>query len=243
MSTVRTEALLQTLFATRSRPRGDEAKTHVADLTTCLRAVAYRRRGIKPTPFEPRELAKFAIGHGYEGEVAQTLADAGHTVEEGLETHGFGLDVGHPDLLIDGELLIECKTTDGGANEPQKINGKPNPRAGEPKDVSPHHAIQAATYALMLDVPRAIVLVKHAGIGDRGHEEAAFELQPEQYRAQIEMLAREVVALTGPDMPLPPAEPKPQNIVPYDECGYCRYRLCERNPKHDASAEAMEIPA
>jgi hypothetical protein len=136
---------------------------------------------------------------------------------------------------VDRQLLVEAKTTDGGANEPQKINGRPNPNAGQPKGVSSHHAIQAATYALMLDLPRAVVIVKHAGIADRGHEEVAHDVEPEAYRDQIEMLAREVVMLTGPEMPLPPAEPKPQDIVPYDECGYCRYRVCERNPHHAES--------
>jgi hypothetical protein len=219
-------SLIETLAATRGIPRGDEALTHVADLTTCLRAVAYRRRGATPEPFTARELAKFALGHGYEAEVAHTLTAAGHEVQTGIEVQAFGLDIGHPDILVDRELLIECKTTDGGANYPKSDRE----RAGQPKEVSPHHAIQAATYALALGVPKAVVLVKHAGIGDRGHEEIAHEIDPEAYREQIEMLAREVVALTGPDMPLPPAEPKPADVVPYDECAYCRYRLCERNP-------------
>lgn len=230
-------ALLQTLFEQRAKPRGDELLTHVADLTTCLRAVAYRRRGFTPLPFEPRDLAKFAIGHGYESEVAQTLTEAGHVVAENLETSGFGLDVGHPDLLVDGQLLIECKTTDGGANYPKSDRE----RAGQSKEVSAHHAIQAAAYALMLEAPRAVVLVKHAGIGDRGHEEVAHEIEPHAHLEQIQMLAREVVALTGPEMPLPPAEPKPRHIVPYDECQYCRWAQCSRNPKHDPSAEEMEL--
>jgi hypothetical protein len=227
------QALLATLFQQRGIPRGDEALTHVADLTTCLRAVAYRRRGVNPAPHTARELAKFAIGHGYERELADTLRAAGHDVQQDVEVSGFGIDVGHPDLIVDRQLLVEAKTTDGGATEPKSAGA----RAGMPKGVSVHHAIQAAAYALMLDVPKAVVIVKHAGIGDRGHEEVAHDVDPEAYRDQIEMLAREVVALTGPEMPLPPAEPKPQNVVPYDECGYCRYRVCERNPKHQAGFE------
>lgn len=229
-------ALLTTLFEQRGIPRGDEALTHVADLTTCLRAVAYRRRGVKPDAFTQRDLAKFAIGHGYEYELAQTLADAGHTVEQNIEASGFGIDVGHPDLVVDGQLLVEAKTTDGGVNYPKADRE----RAGQPKGVSAHHAIQAATYALMLELPKAVVIVKHAGIGDRGHEEVAHEVEPESYRAIVEALALDVVTQTGPEMPLPPAEPKPRDIVEYDECGYCRYRVCERNPRHQASFEDEE---
>ena len=48
------------------------------------------------------------------------------------------------------------------------------------------------------------------------------------------MLAREVVALTGPEMPIPGPEPKPKHITPYDQCAYCDWHRCERNPHHDA---------
>lgn len=228
--------LVQTLFEQRAKPRGDEALTHVADLTTCLRAVAYRRRGVRPDALTQAELAKFAIGLGYEGEVAQTLTDAGHIVEENLEVQPFGLDVGHPDLFVDGQLLIECKTTSGGANYPKSDKE----RAGQPRGVSTHHAIQASAYAIGLGATKAVVLVNHIGFA---HEEVAHDVNPEQYRDQIEMLAREVIALTGPEMPLPAAEPKPLEIVPYDECGYCRYRMCARNPKYDPALEATEILA
>ena len=58
---------------------------------------------------------------------------------------------------------------------------------------------------------------------------------PEDYREIIEWRAREVVALTGPEMPLPPAMPPPADVVPYDACAYCRWRMCERNPQHGES--------
>lgn len=219
--------LTATLFAQRSIPRPDQSLTHVADLTSCLRATAYRRRGMQPEPFTARDLAKFAIGHGYEAEVAATLAAAGHEPQTGMEVTGFGLDVGHPDIVLP-DLLIECKTTDGGANYPKSDRE----RAGQPKEVSVHHAIQAATYALMLGLSKAVVLVKHAGIGDRGHEEVAHVVEPEAYRERIEALAREVVALTGPEMPLPPAEPPPLSVTPYDSCGYCKWTQCHRHPRH-----------
>ncbi|MGD0968641.1 MAG: hypothetical protein ABR949_10170 [Candidatus Aquilonibacter sp.] len=230
------QALLRTLFEQRSIPRGDELFTHGSDLTTCLRAVAYRRRGVKPEPYSPRELAKFAIGHGYEKEVAQTLRDAGHKVihdPKNFVVSAFGIDIIHPDIFVDNAFLVECKTTDGGATYPKSDRE----RAGQPKEVSTHHAIQAATNALALKVDRAVVLVKHAGIGDRGHEEVAHDVDPQAHRALIESLAREVVELTGPEMPLPPAEPKPQTIAPYNECDYCRFHLCERNPRYE-----QEIP-
>lgn len=231
--------LTAVLYAQRSVPRGDELLSHGSDVYSCLRASAYRRRGIKPMPYTKRDLAKFAIGHGYEMEVAQTLRDAGHVVRhdpKGFVVSAFGLDIIHPDILVDGKLLVEVKTTDGGANYPKSDRE----RAGLPKDVSTHHAIQVAMGALALGVPHAKVLVKHAGIGDRGHEEVAHDVRPEQYREQIEALAREVVALTGPEMPLPPAVPRPDTVVEYDECFYCRYHQCERNPKHTAGFEDEE---
>ena len=231
IDTVRTTALLDILFAQRSKPRGDEMLTHIGDTITCLRAVAYRRRGVVPAPYTPQDLAKFALGHAYEQNTAKTLREAGHDAQEGAECAGFGLEVGHPDIILDGETLIETKTTSAGALYPKSDK---EGRAGQPREVSTHHAIQAAAYALALGLPKAKVMVAHYGYEVA---EAEHEIEPEQYRAQIEMLAREVVALTGPEMPLPPAEPKPRDVVPYDECGYCRWRMCERNPHHTPGFE------
>lgn len=226
--------LTAVLFAQRSVPRGDELLTHISDNTTCLRAVAYRRRGVIPEPYTANDLAKFAIGHAFEQHVGKTLHEAGHEVQEGVECSGFGLDIGHPDIILDRELLIETKTTTAGVNYPKSDKE----RVGQPREVSAHHALQAAAYALALDLPRAVVYVAHLGFEV---VEAQHEIVPEDYRDQIEMLAREVIALTGPEMPLPPAVPKPENIVPYDECGYCRFRVCTRNPKHDPSLLEAEL--
>lgn len=227
-------ALLTTLFQQRNTPRGDELLTHVSDLTKCLRDVSYRRRGLTPAPFTPADQAKFALGHGYEYEMAKTLREAGHEVQEGAEVAPFGLDMGHPDLIIDRELLVECKTTIAGANYPKSDKE----RAGQPRGVSVHHAIQASAYALALEIPRAVVTVLHYGFECT---EVSHEVHPEQYREQIEMLAREVIALTGPEMPIPPAEPPASHVVEYDVCGYCKWRQCEKNPKHDASLMEAEL--
>jgi hypothetical protein len=223
--------LTDILFKQRSKPRGDEKFSHVSDLTTCLRAVAYRRRGVVPAPYTPQDLAKFALGHAYEQNTAKTLREAGHDAQEGAECAGFGLDVGHPDIILNGETLIETKTTSAGALYPKSDK---EGRAGQPREVSTHHAIQAAAYALALGLPKAKVMVAHYGYEVA---EAEHEIEPEQYRAQIEMLAREVVALTGPEMPLPPAEPPPPEVVPFDSCSYCRFTQCFRNPKHVAGFE------
>ena len=200
----------------------------MADLTTCLRAVAYRRRGVVPEPYTANDLAKFALGHGYEYSTAKTLREAGHEVQENVEVGGFGLDVGHPDLIVDRELLWEGKTTIAGPNYPKSDKE----RAGQPREVSTHHAIQAATYALMLDLPRAVVGVLHYGFECT---EVTHDVNPEDYREIIEERARAVVALTGPEMPIPPAEPPPSDIVEYDVCGYCRFHQCEKNPHHAES--------
>jgi hypothetical protein len=140
---VKGAVVLDTLTAQRAIPRGDELLTHVADLTDCLRAVAYRRRGLTPAPFAPQTLAKFAIGHAYEQNTARTLRDAGHEVQESAEVQAFGLDIGHPDIILDRTVLIETKTTSGGARYPRSHRF-----AATAKPVSRHHAIQAAAYAL-----------------------------------------------------------------------------------------------
>jgi hypothetical protein len=236
---------LDTLFAQRSKPRGDELLTHTSDLTGCLRATAYRRRGLTPEPYTAKDQAKFALGHAFEQMTAKTLREAGHDVQEGAEV-GASLDadakyfttftdieMGHPDLILDNELLIECKTTVAGANHP-----KSHARAGQPREVSVHHAIQAAAYALMLGLKKAVVLVAHYGFEV---VEVVHDVDPEQYRAQIERLAHEVVSKTGPDMPLPPAEPPSSDVVGYSTCDYCPWRMCARNPNYDASLLEAEL--
>jgi CRISPR/Cas system-associated exonuclease Cas4 (RecB family) len=224
------EALLNTLYQQRSLPRGDELLTHTTDIVECLRAVSYRRRGMTPAPFTRRDMAKFAMGHAFEHETARTLRKAGHDIQEGVEVAAFGLDIGHPDIIVDRELLLETKTTDGYPTYPKSDKA----RAGQPKEVSTHHALQASAYALALELPRAIVFVKYA---DFDHTEVPYEVNPEDYREIIEERARAVVALTGPEMPIPPAEPPPSDVVEYDVCSYCRFPQCEKNPKHTPGFE------
>lgn len=217
--------LADILFEQRSIPRGDELLPHVADLTSCLRATAYRRRGHKPEPFTRQKLAQFAAGRGYELSVAADLTAAGHNVEQNLEVAVFGL-TGHPDLFVDGERLIECKTTDWST-----------PR----EDASPAHVIQASAYALALNAQFTDVLVKYGPNfrnPDSSHVEKAYPVNPDPHRAWIEAQAAQVIAATDPRAPLPPAEPSAFNVNEKGEnweCRYCAWRVCERNPKHDPS--------
>lgn len=236
-------ALVQTLFEQRSIPRGDELLTHFSDAHNCLRATAYRRRGLPSAPYAPRDLAKFAIGHAYEMEVANTLRAAGHEVEydpENFVVSGWGLEIGHPDMLVDNSIVVECKTTDAFSPfEPATIARKPNPRAGELKPLSPSHTIQVSMSALaiaeirMLPPLRAVVLTKYAGVGEQGHIEYGFDVEPEQHREHIEQLAHDVIRLTGPEMPLPPATPPGSTVLSYNACVYCRFHQCEANPKYE----------
>lgn len=230
-------ALLQTLFEQRGIPRGDELQTHASDVYACLRATAYRRRGLVPAPFTARELAKFAIGHAYEMELTDTLRAAGHRVEhdpQNFVVSGFGLEVVHPDILIDDSLMLEAKTTDAMSS----LEPKSSPRVGQPKPVSPQHAIQVSIAALTVaqarSLPplRAAVIVKYAGVGEKGHEEVAHDVEPEDYREQIDHLARRVVMLTGPEMPLPDAVPPGSDVLSYDACDYCPWFQCQENPRH-----------
>jgi predicted RecB family nuclease len=208
--------LTRALFSQRAIPRGDEDLPHCADLWACDRQTWYRRNGFAGEQFDRAKLAQFAIGHGYEREVADTLAAAGHKVDTDLEVYHLGL-FGHPDIVVDDDLLVECKTT-----ELQK-----------PKDeVSQHYAIQAAFYALALPVPQAVVLVKHA----RSHAEVAYPVKPQAYRGMIERRAAEIIATTGIGAPMPPADPGP--LAPWG-CTYCPHVQCERNPKHDAADDLM----
>lgn len=214
------------LFAQRSKPRGDELLPHVADLTSCLRATAYRRRGHNPEPFTPNKLAHFAVGNGYEMEVAETLRAAGHEVVQHLSIDLFGPDglLGHPDLWVDREHLIECKTTDWSTPDP------------EPK---PAHVIQASAYALALDAKRTTVLVKYGANfrnPDQSHVERAYEVEPEQFRDWIEEQAGRIIDLTDPAAPLPEAVPNPFNVNAKGEnweCRYCAWRLCPEHPRHE----------
>jgi hypothetical protein len=95
-----------------------------------------------------------------------------------------------------------------------------------------HHAVQASAYALALGIPRAIVLVKHAGAkGGRGHLETTYEVNPEGYRALIEERALEILEDTVPGAPIPPADPG--ELAPWG-CSYCDWQMCSRNPKYTA---------
>lgn len=206
--------LTQVLFEQRSKPRGDEEKPHIADLYGCDRATWYRRNGYAPEPFAPEKLAQFAIGLGYEKDVADTLTEAGYDVQTGFEVEYLGL-TGHPDIVIPEQLLIEVKTTD----------------LQKPKDsVSPHYAVQAAAYALALGIPDAVVLVKHA----RSHIETTYYIKPEGYRELIEERAHEIHENTTPGAVMPP--PVPNALSPWG-CDYCSYRMCPSNPKFDPQAE------
>jgi hypothetical protein len=214
--------LTETLFQQRSKGRGDGSETHFGDLYQCHRAVAYRRRGEKPEPNSRETLAKFAIGHAYEAQVAKTLREAGHKVEhdpENFVVHGFGIDVGHPDLFVDDELVLEIKTS--GARKPKD-------------EVQPHHAVQVAASALAIAEMRglpplqAAVLVHHAS-----NIETVYPVDPEAYRDPINQLARAVIDLTAPDAALPP--PEPPGWLPYTPCdGYCEWVQCSRNKFHGA---------
>jgi len=217
--------LIETLYRQRSVPRGDELDAHCADLWSCLRATWYRRQGLQPAPFSREKLAQFAIGHGYEQEVAGTLQDAGIDAEQGLRVSFLGL-TGHPDIVIyagdtSSDTVIEVKTT-------ELVSPK--------DDVSPHYAIQAAFYALALNIPRAVVLVKHA----KSHAEVVYSVDPEDYRDLIERRAAEVIEATAPGAPMPPMEPG--ELAPWG-CRYCSWVRCARNPKWDGTREqeAFEV--
>jgi Holliday junction resolvase len=201
--------LTAVLFAERSKPRGDELLPHVADLYACDRATAYRRRGEKPLPFTRAKLAQFAIGHGYEANVAHTLRAAGFEVVTDERVAVAGL-VGHPDIRLPHEsLLIECKTT--GYRTPKPV-------------VDDHYAIQAAAYAIGTNSEHAAVLVKYAD------DEVSYPVDPQAWERTIELRAAQVLERTDASAPLPPADPGP--FAPWG-CKYCDYAQCERNPKHD----------
>ena len=220
--------LTSALYHQRSISRGDEAEAHVADLYACLRQTWYRRNGYPGEAFTREKLAQFAIGNGYEREVADTLRAIGLDVEQELDVAFLGL-IGHPDIVVhdrDGNgrvkwsVLIEVKTTE-----------LRTPKA----DVSPHYAIQAAAYALALGIPRAIVLVKHAG----SHVETTYEIDPEGYRTIIEKRAAAVVSQTGKGAPIPPADPG--ELAAWG-CRYCAAVQCPSHPNHEPALDDEVVP-
>jgi len=253
--------LTAALYAQRSKPRGDEAEAHVADLYGCDRATWYRRNGETPAPFSQTKLAQFAIGNGYEREVGDTLRAAGYRVRIDEDVTIFGL-TGHPDIIVmdapsPGELIavddlrdfleiaepkpglvIEVKTTE--ARKPKTpleidkayVGIEGAPDPGD-NPCPPHYAIQAATYALAVGAPRAKVLVKYAGT----HDEREWDIDPEAWRPVIERRAAEIHARTFAGAPIPPAVP--DALAPWG-CAYCDWRMCERNPNYvEPAVEAV----
>ncbi len=221
--------LIETLYRQRSVPRGDELDAHCADLWACPRATWYRRQGHRPAPFEREKLAQFAIGHGYESEVRETLDAAGlRLLEDGFSVECLGL-TGHPDIVVFGKDGV---SKDGYTSYPMDtvIEVKTTELVTPKDEVSPHYAIQVAFYALALGAPHALVLVKHA----KSHAEVAYPVDPEDYRDLIERRAAEVRAQTHPDAPMPPMEPG--ELAPWG-CRYCDWRRCARNPKWDGTHE------
>lgn len=231
------------LYGQRAVRRGDELKTHASDLWACMHATSLRRRGEQPAPLTQTDLVKFQAGHDYEHGVARTLREIGHRVEEGIDLPVAGLESCHPDLLVNDNLVIETKTTD----------------SRTPKEVcQPHHAFQVSASSFAIAENRGVgplpgvVLVRHAS-----HVETAYSVDPEPWEALIRDRAEMVIEMTDPSRPIPApyplstvelpdhlkkfnppkakgASPQAGMILPYDECGYCRWTQCPANPKRNA---------
>jgi hypothetical protein len=233
--------LTEALYIQRSKPRGDELLPHVSDLWGCDRATWYRRQDMRPTPFSPETLARFAIGRGYEMTVAQDLKDGGYGISTDVDMTVCGL-LGHADIVISMPNrehrptgVVEVKTT-------SLRNPKPY--------VAPQYAIQVAAYAIGLGLDEGAVFVYHKGSDQERQyrvvvdglatdpDGAGFGAKSQwagyTWRQIIEERAQEVLATTGPDAETPPANPG--ELSPWG-CRYCDWHQCERNPRYDPAGE------
>jgi CRISPR/Cas system-associated exonuclease Cas4 (RecB family) len=211
--------------ARRNDRRDDEQLAHVADLYGCDLATWLRRNGYEKPPFDDGKLRKFDLGFAVEHRIISRLRDAGHDVATGMTVNFasidafFGADmIGHPDGIIDGETLVEIKTTD--VRKPSPI-------------VSPHYALQAAAYAIAAGLKRAIVHVTH--VATYLKDEIEYEIDVEGLRERVMQRVREVLERTGPGTPMPDPEPAAESAAWI--CKYCEWSQCERSPAYAFDVE------
>ena len=215
----------------RKPPRGDEALPHASD-TVCDRQAWARRSGEEFMEPDFRTLMKWELGVQFErgvGDVLQAaMNEQGFMVVRDAVCELSGV-VGHADfyalaplsMKVLGEplpdFLLEIKST-------SFLRGK------IPDEAQPHYVEQAAIYAAALAVRRFGVLV---GCRESGKVAPIFWFdldaqkgdEAQTWREWAVARAEELVRVTDPEAPMPPAEPRTGWA-----CKTCRWLGCEKNP-------------
>jgi len=180
--------------------RGDEHHYHVSDLSGCDRATWARFNGLL-REYDADTYRKFLDGHDIENRhlaaIARSRPDLllgmrvalrldfgfieGKYVDEAYEPKP-GEIIGHPDGVLE-DAVIECKSTEF---KTDRNNGWARIVPVTPKELQWHYAIQAATYALALDKPKAIVIIECRASG----KITGISFNPKDYADEIKTRIR-----------------------------------------------------
>jgi hypothetical protein len=228
-------------FAARES-RGDELSLHVSDLAKCRRATHDRRSGNEQIPPDADTRRKWDMGLDFEDRVGEVLAQIpGYVIEHNpivsLDVDGESI-VGHVDFVCraidqkDEDFVIEVKTTTFFPKQVGKKRLRVPPTASE---VMIEHRIQAAAYCMALGIEKFSIIVccRESGMM------AEHQYRTRDYRDLVHQNARESVAQTDPNAPLPPAVPPLSTFNKQGEswaCRYCSNSRCEKNENPAALA-------
>jgi hypothetical protein len=217
-------------------PRGDEHLPHMSD-NICDRQTWYRRSGAEAQPRDFRTLVKFELGYQFErgiGDILEAALSDRYVIHRDSEIHWTPVPewnaltqcvIGHADFIAKGlakwgnspeDFLLEIKST-------SFLRGQ------VPAAASPWYVEQAAMYAAALNVARFGILV---GCRESGKIAPLFRFNLDEqhyddaytWREWATERAKEIVTVTDPDRPIPPAKPRTSWA-----CKTCNYTQCERN--------------
>lgn len=233
--------------------RGDERYAHVSDLYGCDACTWARRRGLPLIPHDHATRLKFAGGRGVEDAIAIELAAA-------LKPEGWDLvrDVrvalgvtfdfagsGTAPVALRGRVIGPEETPEAdelighldyllvhedGSRRVVEVKSLPT-RRKDNQDLQWRHAMQAAAYALALDIPEfAVLAVYRADMSIAEHWQGA-----EGWRAQVLARAAQVLERTAPSNEGPPDA---EQVEPWLS-RYCRWPDCPHstNPLRNKGLE------
>ena len=224
-------------------PRGDERHAHVKDIGSCDRQTWARRQG-NEEKFDADTLRKFVLGFACE-DYALAAAASRQTVTTGVRLAmrpGFegvvgrivGADyiptefelVGHPDGVLD-DAVVEVKSTEFlTSRNPPYERIIPTLETVVAKQF--HYVLQTAAYALALNKRWGVLIIVCRASGKK----TVLRLDPLQFERDVLSRMVEVLAYTGRDRPMPPAQPPAFSFNGKGVswmCKHCRFFDCEKN--------------
>ena len=212
----------------RKPPRGDEHLPHASD-TVCDRQTWARRIGETFEAPDFRTIIKWALGEQFERATADVLEDQltnqGYMIRRDVPC-AVAIVQGHADLVA----RFDHEGYDDSRNFILEIKSTSFLRGKVPEEASSWYVEQAAMYALAFEIPRFGILVgcresgKLAPVFWFSLDEQRYE-EPETWREWATARAEELVRVTDPEAPMPPAEPRTGWA-----CKTCRWLGCEKNP-------------